>query len=333
MSRQALWSALLFFLVLANFFGPAYSQDKVRLRYGTTISLHNLPIWVAKSKGLFEKYGLDIEVILVRGGTLNIMGILADRLQLSSVGAEAVVAARAKGSDVAILACAADTDLVYLITRPDIKGPADLKGKTSAVTRLGGTIHFYLRTALKHFGLDPKKDMTILQLGRGSDIAAALDQRQIAVAALPYTYALPLLDKGWPVLLELNQAGLKYPPACVVSTRSYIRHNSRVVDSFLKAYVEAIYRIKTDPSVGEDVYIQLTREDNRGIVKRAISLYAKTFHRVPYASDEGIETVLTDLASRSPVPKELLGHPEYFRDNEPLEKIEKSGFIEKLYKP
>src|SRR5215211_4832252 len=93
---------------------PVHSQDKVRLRYGTTMSFHNLPVWVAKSAGLFDRNGLDIEVILVRGGALNIMGILADRLQLSSVGPEAVVGARLQGSDVVILACAADTEPVYV---------------------------------------------------------------------------------------------------------------------------------------------------------------------------------------------------------------------------
>ena len=308
-----------------------HSQEKVSLRYGTTISLHNLPVWVAKSTGLFDKNGLDIEVILVRGGALNIMGIVADRLQLSSVGPEAVVGARAQGSDVVILACAADTDLVYVFKRPEIKNTADLKGKASAVTRLGGTTHFYLRVGLKHFGLDADKDLTILQMGRSTDVAAALERGQIAVAALPYAYALPLLDKGWPVLIELSKAGLRYPPACVASTRVYVKNNPGVIDRFLRAYVEAIHRIKTDPRTGEDVYIQFTREGNRELVKKAVGVYAETFNRVPYASDQGLQTVISGLSSRQSVPKEQL-QPDYFRDNGPLEKLEKSGFIDRLYK-
>ena len=183
------WRAWLLLLIAVGVSDTVHSQDKLRLRYGTTISLHNLPVWVAKSAGLFDKNGLDVEVILVRGGILNIMGIIAGRLQLSSVGPEAVVGAQAQGSDVVILACAADTDLVYVFKRPEIKNTADLKGKASAVTRLGGTTHFYLRVALKHFGLDADKDMTILQMGRSSDVAAALERGQIAVAALPYAYA------------------------------------------------------------------------------------------------------------------------------------------------
>jgi sulfonate transport system substrate-binding protein len=330
MKRRFRISPLLLLIALVAS-SKGYAQDRFPLRYGTTSSIHNLPVWVAKSAGLLAKYGLDVEVILVRGGTLNIMGIIADRLQLSSVGTEAVVGARAQGADVALLACAADADLVYVIKRPEIKSPADLKGKASAVTRLGGTTHYYLRVGLRLIGLDADKDITVLQLGRSTDVAAALERGQIAVAALPYAYALPLLEKDWPVLVELSKAGIKYPPACVVSTRAYIKKNPKLVENFLKAYVEAIYRIKQDNRLGEDVYMQFTRETNRELVKKVIRVYSETFKRVPYASDEGIETVLSDQATRSPIPKELFGHPEYFRDNGPLEKIEKSGFVDRVY--
>jgi len=329
--RRSIRRACLLALLVVGTASHAYSQEKVSLRYGTTVSLHNLPVWVAKSIGLFDKNGLDIEVILVRGGTLNLMGIIAQRLQLSSVGPEAVVGARIKGSDVVMVACAADTDKVYVIKRPEIKSPVELKGKASAVTRLGGTTHFYLRTALKELGLDADRDMTILQMGRSTDVAAALERGQIAVAALPYMYALPLLDKGWPVLLELSQTGLKYPPACVATTRAYIKGNPQVIDAFLKSYTEAIYRIKTDPKVGVDVYMKFTGETNRELVKKVIATYAETFNRVPYVSDEGIETVLSGFVSRQEVPKEFLGHPEKFRDSGPLDAIVKSGFIERLY--
>jgi NitT/TauT family transport system substrate-binding protein len=329
--KNVVWKAALLLMIAVGMSSTVHSQDKVRLRYGTTMSFHNLPVWVAKSTGMFDKNGLDIEVILVRGGALNIMGIVADRLQLSSVGPEAVVGARLQGSDVVILACAADTEPVYVFKRPEIKNTADLKGKVSAVTRLGGTTHLYLRFGLKQFGLDADKDLTILQMGRSSDVAAALERGQIAVAALSYAYALPLLEKGWPVLIELSKAGFKYPPACVASTRVYVKKNPAVVDAFLRAYVEAIHRIKADPRTGEDVYIQFAREGNRELVKKAVRVYADTFNRVPYASDQGIETVISGLGSRQSVSKELLS-PDNFRDNGPLAKIEKSGFIERLYK-
>jgi ABC-type nitrate/sulfonate/bicarbonate transport system substrate-binding protein len=173
---------------------PASSQETKRIRFAVTNPPHFLPIWLAKDTGIFSKHGLDVEVIFMRGGALITMGILSGELQLSGVGAESVVAAKVEGGDAVLLACPLDTDLVYLIGRPDIKTPEQLKGKATAVTRLGSSIHFYLRSALKYLGMDADKDMTILQLGGGPEIAAALETGRIAAGILTIRYALPFLQ-------------------------------------------------------------------------------------------------------------------------------------------
>jgi len=118
---------------------------------------------------------------------------VSGELNFSGAGAASVVAARLKGGDVALLACPVDADAVYLIARPGVKSAAELKGKTAAVTRLGSTTHFYLRSALRYAGLDPK-DVKVLQLGL--DFSGALEAGQIDAAALPFNLALPFLQKA-----------------------------------------------------------------------------------------------------------------------------------------
>src|ERR1044071_805229 len=162
----------------------AVAQELRRIHYGTTTSTAHLPIWVAKDAGLFAKNGLNVEPIQIRGGALITMGIMSGQLQFSGPGAESAVAARVEGGDIVLLACPVDSDPVYFMARPEIKSAADLKGKSTAVTRLGSTTHFYLRAALRSVGLDPEKDMTILQLGAGPEIAIALDSGKIAAATL-----------------------------------------------------------------------------------------------------------------------------------------------------
>src|SRR5258706_16259269 len=143
----------------------APAQELKRLYSGTTASAAHLPLWVAKDAGLFARHGLSVEPVQIRGGSLIALVIITGDLPFSGVGAESVVAARAAGGDVVLLACPIDADPVYLITRPEIKSAQDLKGQASAVTRYGSTTHFYLRAALKQVGLNPEKDMTILQMG------------------------------------------------------------------------------------------------------------------------------------------------------------------------
>jgi NitT/TauT family transport system substrate-binding protein len=251
-------------------------------------------------------------------------------LQFSGAGAASVLAARIKGGDIALVACPADSDLVYLMARPEIKSAADLKGKSSAVTRLGSTTHFYLRSALKYAGLTPEKDVTILQLG--AEYAAALETGRIAAAALPFDLALPYLQKGWPVLLDLSKTDFVYPASCVVSSRNFVKDNGDTVERFLKGYVEAIHLMKKDPGAGERAYIKWLKPKDTQIAKRAVEAYSNLFKPIPRVTDRGVQAVLEDLALATAVPKDLIGKPDYFRDNGPLEKLVSSGWIDQLRK-
>ena len=312
---------------LANF---AFAQETQRLRYGTTNSIMNLPVWVAQDARLFVKHGLsNVEIIFIQSGTLITMGVVSGELNFSGAGAASVVAARLKGGDVALLACPVDADAVYLIARPGVKSAAELRGKTAAVTRLGSTTHFYLRAALRYAGLDPK-DVKVLQLGL--DFSGALEAGQIDAAALPFNLALPYLQKGWPVLLDLTKTDFVYPASCVVSSRAFIKESPRVVDRFLRAYLEAIHLTKKDRSFTEKVFNKWLRQPDPEIAKRTVQVYADLFKRVPTVTDGGIKAVLEELAESSPVPKEMMNRPDYFRDPAPLERLVKEGWIEQLYR-
>jgi ABC-type nitrate/sulfonate/bicarbonate transport system substrate-binding protein len=272
-----------------------------------------------------------VEVIFMRGGALITMGIISGELQLSGVGAESVVAARLEGADVALLACPLDVDYVYVIGRPEIKSAAQLKGKATAVSRLGSTTHFYARAGFRHLGIDADKEMTILQLGAGPEIAVALDTGRIAAAALSYRNALSFLERGWPVLVDLTKTDLKYPPSCVGSSRAFVKKNPDTVDRFLKAYIEGIHLAKNDLALARRIYAARYRESNAVVTDKIVRAYAELFKSVPTVPDSGLETVIRDLASRRPVPKELL-RTEAYKEEGPLNKIVKEGWVPQPHK-
>ena len=321
MTRQLLKlsSAIFCSLVIAtSAFG---AQELRRILYGTTASPAHLPVWVAKDAGYFEKNGLNVEPVQIRGGSLITLAILTGDLPFSGAGAESVVAARASGGDIILLACPVDTDPVYLITRPEIKSAQDLKGLASAVTRYGSTTHFYLRAALKHVGLNPDKDMTILQLGAGPEMVIALDRGSIAAAALSTRYAMPFLERGWPVLVDLSHTDLVYPSSCVTSSRAFIRAEPKTTHDFLRAYVAGIRLIKKDLVFAEKSFSKWMREKNGTIVKKTVEAYARVFKPEPVVPDKGIQNVIQDLIRARPEFKEYIDWPEPFRENGPLEKV------------
>jgi NitT/TauT family transport system substrate-binding protein len=320
MMRRGLLLLLLTACALCAAQPNSSAQELRRILYGTSASPSHLPVWVAKDAGYFAKHGFHVEPVQIRGGSLITLAIITGDLPFSGAGAESVVAARAAGGDVVLLACPVDADPVYLITRPEIKSAAELKGQASAVTRYGSTTHFYLRTALKHVGLDPDKDMTVLQLGAGPEMVAALDAGRIAAAALTTRYAIPFLDRGWPVLVDLSNTDVVYPSSCVTSSRAFIRAEPKTAEDFLRAYVAGIHLIKKDHRFAEKSFSKWMREKDASIVKKSVEAYARLFKTAPFVPDKGIENVVKDLIRARPEFKEYLGWPEPFRENWPLER-------------
>ena len=318
------------FLLLTLGLAAAHAQEPIHIRYGVTASIGHLPVVVGRDAGIFKKHGFDVEVIHIRGGALITATIMSGSVQFSGAGAESVVAARIEGGDVVLLACPVDQDAVYLVARPEIKSVADLKGKTAAVTRLGSTTHFYLRAALGQVGLD-EKDLAILQLGAGGEIAAAMLGGRVTAAALTIHNAFPFLQMGWPVLADLSKTDFVYPSSCVASSRALIKSSGPMVERFLRGYTEAIRMIKKDTAFAERTIRTWQRESDPVVVKKTIEIYAPLFKTTPYVPDRGIEAVLKELARRRPVPKEFQ-NLELYRDHSPLDRIVRSGWIEQLNK-
>jgi ABC-type nitrate/sulfonate/bicarbonate transport system substrate-binding protein len=298
----------------------ADAQELRRIRYGTSTSVSHLPVWVAKDSGLFARNGLNVEPVQIRGGALITMAIMSGQLQFSGVGAGSVVAGRLEGGDLVLLACPADLEPVYLIARPEIKSPAELKGKASAVSRLGSSTHFYLRNALRMVGVDADKEMTLLQLGGSPEMVAALESGRIAAVTLTIRDALPFMERGWPVLVDLTKTDFVYPSSCVTSSRTFVKAEPKTVESFLRAYVAGIQLIKTDQAFSERSLKKWTRERDGYAVSRSVEAFGRIFKTAPYVPDKGIENVMKDLANQRQIPKEFVGRPELFRDNAPLER-------------
>ena len=317
-------------LVLSSIARQASSQETKRIHFAVSTPVHYLPVWVAKEAKLYTKHGIDVEVIWIRSGAMATLGIVSGQLPLSGVGAASVVAARAEGADIELLACPLDGDVVYFIARPEIKSAEQLRGKATAVTRLGTSVHFYLRTALKQLGLDADKDMTILQLGIGAEIASALESGRIAAATLSFRDSLAFVERGWPIMLDLTNS-IKYPPSCVASTRSFVRNNPNTVERYLKAYTEAIHLIKTNPPLAKKVYAKTYRESDAKVIDKVVDHYVEIFKSIPTIPQAGLETVIRDLASRKPLAKEFL-QPEIYKDDAPLQKLIKDGWFEQLRK-
>jgi NitT/TauT family transport system substrate-binding protein len=309
----------------------AAAQDKIRVGLSSVSGLH-AALWVAEEKGLLRKNGIDAEVIVTgQGGTAGISALLANDIQIVNSAGDALVAAALQGGDTVMIASVVNKGLQRLVTKPEIKTPAELKGKRVGVTRIGAISHSVLLMMLQRWKMTAN-DVQILQLGSSPNMLASLDKGGVDGAVLTIPSMFVAEDRGYRVLLDMGDTDIYYLHTMVATTRQYIKSNREKVLKFLRGYVEGIAFVKQNKKESVEIVkkkLRLGPEQTRNLERSLDLLIAKYYENVPYPSLRGVETVLGFLEKDN--PKAKTADPKSFVDDSLLREIEQSGFIKKLY--
>jgi NitT/TauT family transport system substrate-binding protein len=211
-----------------------------------------LPLWVGKEAGLFEKRGLDLDLQYIASAT-SVAAVVSGQMQVATVGLSEVLGALAGGADLVIVANQVPAYTYIFEVAPGIQSAADLKGKSVGISRPGSSSDIGTRVVLKKFGLDPDKDVNLIQTGSLSDRMAAMRSGalQAAVASPPETLAVERL--GWHPLYDLASLGLPAVTLGLVVQRSYRDGNRAVVQAYVDALIESIARARADRALGLEV--------------------------------------------------------------------------------
>src|SRR5215470_10223656 len=181
---------ILIFLAVCGLFAaaaPSFSQGSglKKINVGVpAVSMGNIIIFFAKEAKLFEKYGLDADVVVVNGSGIASKALISGSAAISPIATPTAITAVLAGSDMVILAHTMPGVVQALMVRPDIKRDEDLKGKTIGVTTFGSLADFLVRHLARKKGLNPDKDFGLLQIGSDSDRLLALSQGKIPAATL-----------------------------------------------------------------------------------------------------------------------------------------------------
>lgn len=317
------------FLAVAAF--DAVAQDKMRVGLSSVSGLHSA-MWVAETKGLFRKHGIDVEVIVTgQGGITGVSALLAGDIQVVNSAGDVLVASTLRGADTVMIASVVNKGLQRLITKPDIKTPADLKNKRIGVTRIGAVSHSVLLMMLQRWKMSPN-DVQVLQLGSSPSMLASMDKGGIegAVVTIPSMFVAE--DRGYRVLLDMADTDIFYLHTMVATTRQFIKGNRDKVVRFLRGYVEGIAFVKQNKKDSLEIVkkkLRLGPEQERNLERSLDLLSAKYYEAVPYPSLRGVETVLGFIEKDNPKAKSA--DPKTFVDDSLLREIEQSGFVKKLY--
>jgi ABC-type nitrate/sulfonate/bicarbonate transport system substrate-binding protein len=306
----------------------AAEAEKLNVCY-SVIAATSVSTWVPKEAGIYKKYGLDVNIIYVAGQQAITTLISGDSQIVQGSGAAAVLA-RLSGSDVTMIASTINVIPMSLVTTQDIAGPQDLKGKTFGVTRFGSLTDLGLRKAVSEFGLDPAKDIKMIQTGGVPENLLFMQQGVIKGALI----SSPTLEKakelGYKEYLNLAEIKYRYPGTVLATTDAFIRSRAQTLNRFLKATLEGVKYAKANPEFTIKVLGKYTRNSDNKLLSSAFKSYVLGYIRnVPTITPSEMESVVEDVAARNPKVKSM--DPRQFYDPVPLEQVIKEGFVKELY--
>ena len=328
-AKTLLLSAIPLFLFS---FCPEAPAQLTKMNVGYVgINSDNVIAFIAKETGIFAKNGLDVQLIYFAGGTTAVMALISGETPITQTAGPGIVNAVLSGSDAVMIAGGVTTLDYWMLSRPEIKTPEQLKGGAVAISRFGSASDFIVRYALQRLGLTPVKEVAILQVGALPDRLAAMETKRVQATVLAPPAMYIAQKRGYNILADVAALGLAYQATGVGTTRKYIREHPDIVRKYIRAQVEAVHRFKTDRETSLKVLSKYLGVKEKDILDKTYE-GAIAENKLPakqYPTIEGIKTILEPLKN-DPRLKNL--KPEDFVDMRFIKELDDSGFIDKLYK-
>jgi NitT/TauT family transport system substrate-binding protein len=278
------------------FFRPAQAQEKKNLRV-VFVSLSwnaQLPFRIAHHRGFFKEQGLTVEPIFVRGGPIAITALISGNVDFASIGgAQAAIRSKAKGLDINIISSLSNYTNYTLIGSKENKRLEDLRGKTVGITGAGTFSDFTIRLYLKRNNLDPDKDVALRAIGQTVVRVGALEKGLIAAAPFSAEDAVKLLDKGFPMIVNLNEA-LRVPQSVYVTRGEMLDKFPETTKRFLKAVILGMQLAKHNKQEAIKIGFAAGLQGDPYVVDRSYDLFSPGFAADLSVAWDGIQIMLDD---------------------------------------
>lgn len=316
-------------VLAAGFSSALLAQEKKLERFrtgGGSASATQMALWLAKEGNYYERHGLNVEVISIPGSSLALQAMLSGELPIIQAGGAGPIQTNLSGADTVIIATIAKKFTWWIFSQPGINRVEDLKGKIFGTTRFGTQSDLASRIALRRYGIDPERDITMVQTGGPTETLAAIVARKIHAAAVSPPATLQAKKLKLKELLDLSKLDVDYHVNGLVTTRRFMRSNEDTVRRFLMAYIEGAARGMRDKPFAIRAMGKYFRTDDRELLEETYELVIKNFNVPPYPA--GIASLLQSLESQSPKAKSA--KPEDFTDSRLVRELDQKGFIKSL---
>ena len=322
------------FLVLAIFlfsgltllcaFESTYGQgiEKINIGYsGTGITQYVLEM--PRRLGIYRKNGLDPLIVYVGSGSLLSQALIGGSFDVAfSQGSEAMLA-KLRGADQRIVASVANRFNHVYMTAPNITSIKQLKGKKIAVSRFGSGSHFMTNLVLREGGLDPERDVSVLQIGNSGSRLAAILTGSVDGTIMAADFIPQAKKEGLNVLVDLADTKIEYPFLTFNMMGPVVDRRFNVIKAFIKSISEGIYMLQTDSVAAKAAIKAALRTDDLETIEFAAMRSAKVLERRPFPTRAALQTVVEELSPKEPKAKS--SKFEDFVDLRALREVEQEG--------
>jgi ABC-type nitrate/sulfonate/bicarbonate transport system substrate-binding protein len=299
--------------------------EKIVVSYGS-ISGTQSPVWVAKEKGFFEKYGLDASLIYISGGPRSVMALLGDSVQFVIHSALPSLDAYLGGADTILIGTSMNHLDHYLVVQPSITNAQELRGKVIGISALGSLTDMALREALRVNKLSDR-DVTVLPVGDLGARMAGLQNGTIQGTLLIGAQAVAAARMGFKLLIDFSKLPFEVATSSILSRRAYVLKNRDTALKFLKAWVEATYFFKANREASIAVMRKYTRTDDSEILASIYSRYRDLILNKPEPTIETVRSMVRLIPRARPG-----ANPDGFIEPRFVRELEATGFFEKMNK-
>jgi len=305
------------------------------VRFGVAgVSGTNAHYYVDRQLGLFRKNNLDVELITFQGGSQLTQTVLAGGLDFLTLEGTLGFAANQKNVNLFFIAGVINTFPFTIVSKPEIRVPAELRGKKIAISRIGSATHVAVRSTLERYDLRSEKDFVIIQSGGQAERFAALRAGVVDAAIISPPFNLVARRLGFNDLIDLSEKGVPYALQQIGVRKDFMERHPELVSRFLRGIVEGFSYWK-DPSkkalVTENVaqFLRLDTEKDREDLDETFRYYGKVFPTKPYPTLEGLELAAQLFKKDRPDAKDV--RPADYVVNRFIDEMEKDGFLARLF--
>jgi len=287
---------------------PAASASASRAGIRLTVSFpeisgDSLPAWVAQDEGIFKKNGLDVDLRLIESAP-GMAALLAGDTDIALIGGSEVVGADVGGAGVKVTAVI-DPYYPYLFeAAKDVHSAAELKGKKIGVSKFGSSSDTATRIVLQKVGIDPNKDVTIIQVGSAAARTAAVVGGAIQGAIAHPPENLKMEQAGFHVLFDLTSLGLPNDNVSVNAKASWISGHRDAMQKFVDSMAEAMTFMKQDKASTLKVIAKYYKSNDAQLNGATYDFHVTRIFRafVP-PKPEQFTGIISTLSERNPKAK------------------------------